>query len=174
MFYPLCSIVSVVFIEYRVYSLGQMKKVLLFSALLLLIFPQTADANIQVSTTGDSNVTVNQETLGETTTCVNGKCTTTGGGGKTSACVNGKCYTSENGNLDIEENNGNTQVHIKSSNSNSSVKVGTDSSDSKEEIDATKAAENKKDKEPERENRTIIQVIITVVIGFVGKILSFL
>lgn len=102
------------------YILGLMNKVLLFS-LPFFIFPTVVFAAVNVSTTGDSNVTVNQETKGESTTCINGKCTTTGGESKSKVCVNGKCYESDNGNLEVNE--GNTQINIKNSNGTNSVSV---------------------------------------------------
>ena len=91
-----------------------MKKILVFS-LIFLFCKAPVFASINIQTTGDSDVTVNQETEGESTICVNGKCTTTGGGSKTTACISGKCYESEDGNLNIEE--GSTKINIKNSNS---------------------------------------------------------
>lgn len=147
-----------------------MKKVLLFSALLLLVFPQTAYANIQVSTTGDSNVTVNQKTLGETTTCVNGKCTTTGGGGKTTVCINGVCHESEDGNLDINE--GNTQIHIKNSNNSSSVSVKSNGSSNTSVNVDTGSGDDKK--ETTDEAKKVIKKIQEARRSILDKIKEFL
>ncbi|HVZ11565.1 MAG TPA: hypothetical protein VG965_00915 [Patescibacteria group bacterium] len=97
---------------------------ILLPLLMLLLIPQQvfADVHVSVSSSGSSSVSVNSETNGESTVCVNGDCKTTGGGGKSTACVDGKCYDSDsNGNLDVNENNGNTQVHVNSAGSDNNV-----------------------------------------------------
>ena len=104
-----------------------MKKVLLFSFLLFLI-PQAsfaADSSVHVSVSNNvsdsnSSVTVNSNSQGSSTTCINGKCTTTGGESHSKVCVNGKC-TESDGDLDINEDNGKTQVHINNSSDKSST-----------------------------------------------------
>ena len=79
------------------------------------IIPQTAFADVNVSVSGNdatSNVSVNSQTDGQSTTCVNGQCTSTGGGSHSTVCVNGKCTTSDNGNVDVQSDDGHSQVHI--------------------------------------------------------------
>ena|SRR3989344_6009309 len=131
----------------------------------LLISTPVFAADIHVSSTGDSNVSVNSQTTGESTTCINGKCETTGGESKTTVCVNGKC-TESDGNVDINENNVQVKVNnntnsttsVKST-SNSTVKtqvdVKTGSESGQKDKDDTKSAERK-----EAGNYSVIEKII--------------
>src|SRR5579885_2168157 len=87
----------------------------------LLAAPQIfAEANttIKVSNTNNSTSDINvQNSTGESTVCINGNCTTTTGSdsNSTNVCINGTCYTSDTGNLDVQSDNGNNQVHIHTS-----------------------------------------------------------
>lgn len=89
----------------------------LIAAAAFFILPQAAYADVNVSVSGNdgtSNVSVDSQTNGQTTTCVNGQCTTTGGGGHATVCVNGKCTTSDDGNIDVQSDDGHSKVHVKS------------------------------------------------------------
>ena len=102
-----------------------MKRAALFATVFLLVVPQIANADIHVATTGDSSVNVSSQTSGTSTTCINGNCTTTGGGSHTTATVNGKTYES-NGDLNVDD--GNSHVHVNSSSGNTSASVNNSSS----------------------------------------------
>jgi hypothetical protein len=126
-------------------------RVLGLLVMLLIGSSGNAFADVEVKTSGNSSVSVKQEVKGTTTTCINGKCETTGGGGKSTVCVNGKCYESTDGNIDINENgaqvqiknsNGENSVSVKSTGANSSVKVESNTSGSGE-TKSTKSAEIK-------------------------------
>ncbi len=135
-----------------------------FIIILLFFFIPTsiafADTHVTVSNNGtgsNSDVSVNQQTSGQTTTCINGNCTTTGGGSHATVCINGKCTESDNGDIDAQSDDGHSQVHISNSGTNSStsstssnnsktsisVKSDTDSN-SEEKEESTKSAEIKK------------------------------
>jgi len=160
-------------IKNMMYSKFPMKKLLLFS-LLLFITPSivfAAESSVQVSTTGDSNVSVNSESQGQTTTCINGECTTTGGGGKTTVCINGKCQETS-GDVNIEENNGNIKVNIKSStgNNTNSNKGSTPTENTPTPDDEDDNATESADEDEEKENRTLIQIVVGIVSGVVSVI----
>jgi hypothetical protein len=129
-----------------------------------IFFPYIAFAKstVNISNNGEGSKTnVNIQTnTGNNTICQNGKCTTTSNSenGKSTVCINGKCTSSEDGNLDIQSEDGNSSVHINnsgatnsptSSNSsstennttiNTTVKVDTDTSVKK----ASNASEKQK------------------------------
>ena len=86
--------------------------VVLFSILFLM--PQVAFAD---------DVNVNTQSSGQSVTCVNGNCTTTGGGSKSTVCVNGHCTTTDNGNVDYSSPDGHDQVHIHNNTGDNSVTV---------------------------------------------------
>jgi hypothetical protein len=90
----------------------------------LLLIPSSVFAaelgSIQVKVSGSSDVSVKSESQGETTTCVNGDCKTTGGDSKTTVCINGKCEEST-GDVNITENNGDTKIQVKSNTNSTSV-----------------------------------------------------
>lgn len=87
----------------------------LIAAFSLLLFPQPAHAETNVTISGNdstSQVSVNSETNSTSTTCVNGDCTTSGGENKSTVCINGNCTTSESGKLDIQSEDGSSEIHI--------------------------------------------------------------
>ncbi len=61
-------------------------------SLISIIIPSLAYADVHVTSSGNSNVDVHSESSGTSTTCINGNCTTTGGGGHATATINGKTY----------------------------------------------------------------------------------
>lgn len=114
--------------------------IFIFAAVLLVfssISVQKANArtSVEISNNGQgasSNINVNTNTGGNTI-CVNGKCTTTdNNSGKSTVCINGKCQTSEDGNLDMQSEDGNSKVHINNS-SKQEVNINN-STNSAEEI----------------------------------------
>ena len=84
----------------------------LSALIVVLLLPQTSFAE---------DTTVKSQSEGQTTTCVNGQCTTTGGGNKTTICHNGQCSTVNNGNVDYESSDGHTQIHVHNNTANNSV-----------------------------------------------------
>lgn len=82
-----------------------------------LIIPIASYAN----SSGNSDVSVQSESRGTSTTCINGKCTSTGGGSYATACINGKCTTSDDGKMDIESDDGHSSIHINNSTNNSAT-----------------------------------------------------
>ncbi|MGH9858262.1 MAG: hypothetical protein ACRD4B_10500, partial [Acidobacteriota bacterium] len=73
----------------------------------------TSHVSIENNSEGaHSSVQVNQEGSGQTTVCQNGRCTTTGGSSQSTVCLNGECKTYEDGNVDIQSDDGNTKVKI--------------------------------------------------------------
>lgn len=118
----------------------------LISIALLLVFPSSVLADVHVTSTGDSNVSVNESTSGQSTTCINGDCKTTGGGSHTKVCINGNCTETE-GNYDYD--NGKTSVHVSNSNQASSTKQNNNS------IKITPSVDDEPDSEKEEmENAT--------------------
>ena len=130
----------------------------LISLALLLITPLPVFADVHVTSTGDSNVSVNESSSGQSTTCINGNCTTTGGGSHTKVCINGNCTETE-GNYDYD--NGKTSVHVSNSSNSNSTNQNNSSNvtpalhkdsdsdldaDEREETDATKSAKEIKEK----------------------------
>jgi hypothetical protein len=98
----------------------------LFAILAVFLLPQAAyaDTDVNVSNNGDgssNSVHVNSQSNGQSVTCVNGNCTTTGGGSKTSVCINGKCTTTDDGNVDMQSPDGHDQVHVHNNTSGNSV-----------------------------------------------------
>jgi CCR4-NOT transcriptional regulation complex NOT5 subunit len=79
-------------------------------------------------TLAESNsINVNQTTTGQTTKCVNGTCTTTGGGSKSTVCINGKCTTTEDGsNVDVQSDDSHTQIHINTNTGGNNINNNTD------------------------------------------------
>jgi hypothetical protein len=83
-----------------------------------LFLPHVVFADSYTSVTSSNNgpdsqndVSV-QSNTGGNTICQNGNCTTTSGGnGQSTVCINGNCTTST-GDVDMQSDNGNTQVHI--------------------------------------------------------------
>jgi len=109
----------------------------IFFLLLLAPSVSAAETKVNVSNNADdstSNVSVKSMSTGSSTTCINGKCTTTEGENKGTVCVNGECYTSEDGNIDVKSEDGNTTVTVNNS------KVSSDSS----EPEVVKKPDNKK------------------------------
>ncbi|MGI8419799.1 MAG: hypothetical protein ACR2LN_04090 [Candidatus Levyibacteriota bacterium] len=87
----------------------------LIAVTVLLFLPRVAFADVNASVSGnagDSNVSVDSQSQGQSTTCINGQCTTSGGGSHATVCVNGKCTTSDSGNIDVQSDDGHSQVHI--------------------------------------------------------------
>ena len=96
--------------------------------LAVLLFPQVTFANtdVEVSNNGDgssNSVSVNSQSSGQSVTCINGNCTTTGGGSKSTVCVNGHCSTTDDGNVDYSSPDGHNQVHIHNNTGDNSVSV---------------------------------------------------
>ena len=73
------------------------------TVLLLLLLPSVTYAD---------STSVYNKSNGQSTTCINGTCTTTGGGSTSTVCINGNCTTSNDGNVDMQSDDGHTQVHI--------------------------------------------------------------
>src|SRR6266568_470159 len=101
---------------------------MLFALLAVFVLPRAAfaDTDVNVSGNGDgstSHVSVNSQSSGQSVTCVNGNCTTTGGGSKTTVCHNGVCSTTDDGNVDYNSSDGHTQVHVHNNTSDNSVTV---------------------------------------------------
>lgn len=93
---------------------------LLYTLIATLFFfaPQIASADVHVSVSGNgsnSEVNVNSQSNGQSTSCVNGNCTTTGNDSHSTVCINGKCTNSENGSVDVQSDDGHSQVHISNS-----------------------------------------------------------
>jgi hypothetical protein len=91
----------------------------------IALLPQAAFADsstsVDISNNGDgSHNEVNvQSNTGGNTICQNGNCTTTSGGnGQSTVCINGNCQSS-NGNIDMQSDDGNDQVHINNDTSDS-------------------------------------------------------
>lgn len=106
----------------------------IFAVSALLLFAQPALAEVSVSVSGNegsSNVSVQQESSGQSTTCINGECTTTGGSGKATVCINGECTTSDDGSIKIQSDDGSTKVDI-----SNDVSVSSDEPSSMEEKEA--------------------------------------
>jgi len=136
-----------------------MIRVLVFFIIFLIAPTISFARTTSVSTTGDSSVTVNQTSEGESTTCINGNCTTTGGKSSSNVCVNGKCYESD-GDLEVNENN--AQVSIKNSSNSESktnVEVKTDDSGDLEES----ISEQKKNNEKENNEESIFDKITQII-----------
>ncbi|HVA96639.1 MAG TPA: hypothetical protein VND99_03210 [Candidatus Acidoferrales bacterium] len=96
------------------YSAGLFTLIALL-AVILIPHAAFADTNISVSNNADSansSVSVNSQSSGQSISCVNGNCTTTGGGSKTTVCHNGQCTTTDNGNVDYQSDDGHTQIHV--------------------------------------------------------------
>lgn len=99
---------------------------ILFAVLAVFLIPQTAAASVDVNISNnndssDNSVSVNSQSSGESNTCINGKCTTTGGGSHATVCINGHCTNSDSGNVDMQSDDGHSQVHIHSNTSGNSV-----------------------------------------------------
>jgi hypothetical protein len=106
--------------------LAYLYKIIVISLSIMLLIPQAAFADTSVAVSnndiGSSNsVNVNSQSNGQTTTCVNGQCTTTGGGSKSTVCINGKCTSTDDGNVDYSSPDGNDQVHIHNNTGGNSV-----------------------------------------------------
>jgi len=89
--------------------------------LLSLFLPSTVSANVHVSVEGNgdnaqTSVSVNQQGSTQSTTCVNGSCSTSGATGKTEVCTNGECKTYD-GNVDYKSDNGNTKINVQNTTS---------------------------------------------------------
>ena len=139
---------------------------LLLVVFLFIVSPQVVKANqIKVSNNGSSDVSINQKVEGESTTCINGKCTTTGGSSNAKVCVNGECYESKDGNISVESKDGNTKVNITNS---SDSEVITENSDEDETIDDA----IEEDSDEVEENKTIIQRVISAVSDLITKIFA--
>ena len=94
-----------------------MKKITVFLSIISLLFvPSMAFAD------ASSTVNVHTEGSNQSTTCVNGNCTTTGSSGKSTVCINGNCTTSDTGDVNYNSDDGHTQVHI---NTNTDTVTGT-------------------------------------------------
>jgi hypothetical protein len=109
-------------------------KIIVVLVSILFFMPQVAfaDTSVDVSNNGDgssNSVNVNSESNGQSTTCVNGNCTTTGGGSKSTVCINGKCTTTDNGNVDYSSSDGHDQVHIHNNTGDNSVTVSPQPTD---------------------------------------------
>jgi len=144
--------------------LGQMNKLLLV-VFLFIVSPQVVKANqIKVSNNGSSDVSINQKVEGESTTCINGKCTTTGGSSNTKVCVNGECYESKDGSISVESKDGNTKVNINNSDESNTV-IEDDEDEEEESLENVIEGDN-------NEKKTIIQVVITVVSDIISKIFA--
>jgi hypothetical protein len=108
--------------------LAYLYKIIVVSLSLFLLIPQIAlaDTSVDVSNNGDgssNSVSVNSQSSGENTTCVNGNCTTTGGGGTSTVCVNGQCTTSDGGNIDYSSPDGHDQVHVHNNTGDNSITI---------------------------------------------------
>jgi hypothetical protein len=87
--------------------------------LLSLLLPTAAFAEVSVNVSGNSdnantNVSVNQQGSSQSTTCVNGKCTSTGSTGKTEVCTNGDCK-SYDGDVNYQSDDGTTKINVNNS-----------------------------------------------------------
>lgn len=107
-------------------NLAYLYRIIVFSLSLVLLVPQLAfaDTSVDVSNNADgssNSVNVNSQSQGQSITCVNGNCTTTGGGSKTTVCHNGQCSTTDDGNVDYSSPDGHTQVHVHNDTSGNSV-----------------------------------------------------
>jgi hypothetical protein len=100
----------------------------ILSPLLTPSFAFAGDSNVTVTNNSQgssNNVSVNSTNNGTSTTCINGKCTTTGGGSHSTVCVNGKCTESTDGNVDMQSDDGKTQVHINNSTGGNEITTST-------------------------------------------------
>lgn len=93
---------------------------ILFFLTAFLVLPSSAYASVNVNVSGNADVSVHQEGSSQSTTCINGSCTTSGGSSKTEICKNGNCQTFE-GNTNYESEDGSTKVHINNNSAPSST-----------------------------------------------------
>jgi len=108
--------------------LAYLYKIIVVLCSILFFIPQIAlaDTSIDVSNNGDSstsNVSVNSQASGQSVTCINDNCTTTGGGSKSTVCINGKCTTTDDGNVDYSSPDGHDQVHIHDNTEDNNVTI---------------------------------------------------
>jgi len=108
--------------------LAYLYKLIVVSLSLVLLIPSVAfaDTSVDVSNNGDgssNSVNVHSESNGQSVTCVNGNCTTTGGGGSSTVCINGKCTSTDDGNVDYSSPDGHNQVHIHNNTGDNSVTI---------------------------------------------------
>lgn len=106
---------------------------MLLAVIAVFIFPQTAAASVDVnisnnSDSSDNSVSVNSQSSGESITCINGQCTTTGEGTHSTVCINGNCTNSNSGNVDMQSSDGHSQVHIHTNTSGNSASTGSSTS----------------------------------------------
>lgn len=107
--------------------LAYLYKIIAITLSLSLFIPQFvfADTSVDVSNNSDSSsnsVSVNSASSGQSVTCVNGNCTTTGGNSKSTVCINGHCTTTD-GNVDYSSSDGHDQVHIQNNTGDNSVTI---------------------------------------------------
>jgi hypothetical protein len=86
----------------------------LIALVAIFFFPQITFAD---------NVSVNSQSTGQSTTCINGSCTTTGGGSKTTVCHNGQCTTTDDGNVDYSSPDGHTQIRVNNNTGGNTIDV---------------------------------------------------
>lgn len=87
---------------------------LLLAVLAVILFPQVILAD---------DVSVNSQSSGQSVTCINGNCTTTGGGSKSTVCVNGQCTTTDNGNVNYNSPDGHTHIEVNNNTGDNSISV---------------------------------------------------
>ena len=128
----------------------------LFATTAFLLATQPAFAEVRVNISGNegsSNVSVNQEGSGESTTCVNGECTTKSGSNKSTVCINGDCTTSDNGNIDVQSQDGSSKVTV----SNDAPPATEEPEKTEEKVAPTEKAPDAEAKKEVQEKKQMVE-----------------
>lgn len=107
--------------------LAYLYKIIGISLSLFLLIPSVAFAD---------NTTVTSQSNGTVTKCVNGVCTTTGGGSSSHVCDNGQCWDSSSGCVDYTSPDGHTHIQI-----NDNCNGGNNTSPSPQALDISPTSE---------------------------------
>lgn len=156
-----------------------MKKTLVLP-LFLLVFSYSSESvfsstKINISSSGDSSVSVNNESNSESITCINGKCTTKKSESRTKACINDECYESD-GDLKIESDSGDIKVDVNNSTPEDKIEeiskpISTEEKKLIESVmNGTGTDENSIEKNKEEKN--FFETIFTGFSSFIGSIFS--
>lgn len=77
----------------------------------LFLYVPSVFASVDIKSNSESNISVQQSGGTQSTTCINGKCTSTGSSQQSVVCINGECKTYE-GDVDYKSQDGKTQVTV--------------------------------------------------------------